>query len=117
MDSLGRVVVQDSANDIAIIDLEVLIALPEQLFYNTGIATSVWVVTNRKAAERRRKVQLIDAILSALSERDEQAAICRAIPRPIPSSATPKASRFPPATTPRTRRAFRQVSAPSSTAK
>ncbi len=41
--------------------LEALIALPEQLFYNTGIATYVWVVTNRKARGRRRKVQLIDA--------------------------------------------------------
>jgi type I restriction enzyme M protein len=41
--------------------LEALIALPEQLFYNTGIATYVWVVTNRKAAKRRGKVQLIDA--------------------------------------------------------
>jgi type I restriction enzyme M protein len=41
--------------------LEALIALPEQLFYNTGIATYVWVVTNRKRAERRGKVQLVDA--------------------------------------------------------
>ncbi len=41
--------------------LEALIALPEQLFYNTGIATYVWVVTNRKAVARRGKVQLIDA--------------------------------------------------------
>lgn len=41
--------------------LEALIALPEQLFYNTGIATYVWVVTNRKAQARRGKVQLIDA--------------------------------------------------------
>jgi type I restriction enzyme M protein len=41
--------------------LEALIALPEQLFYNTGIATYVWVVTNRKAAKRKGKVQLIDA--------------------------------------------------------
>jgi type I restriction enzyme M protein len=41
--------------------LEALIALPEQLFYNTGIATYVWVVTNRKAEKRRGKVQLIDA--------------------------------------------------------
>ncbi len=41
--------------------LEALIALPEQLFYNTGIATYVWVVTNRKARARRGKVQLIDA--------------------------------------------------------
>jgi type I restriction enzyme M protein len=41
--------------------LEALIALPEQMFYNTGIATYVWVLTNRKAKERRGKVHLIDA--------------------------------------------------------
>jgi len=41
--------------------LEALVALPERLFYNTGIATYVWVVTNRKPARRRGKVQLIDA--------------------------------------------------------
>ncbi len=41
--------------------LEALIALPEQLFYNTGIATYVWVVTNRKAPPRRGQVQLVDA--------------------------------------------------------
>ena len=41
--------------------LETLIALPEQLFYNTGIATYVWVLTNRKRPERRGKVQLINA--------------------------------------------------------
>ena len=41
--------------------LEALIALPEQLFYNTGIATYVWLLTNRKAPERLGKVQLIDA--------------------------------------------------------
>lgn len=41
--------------------LEALIALPEQLFYNTGIATYVWVISNRKAAARKGKVQLIDA--------------------------------------------------------
>ena len=41
--------------------LEALIALPEQLFYNTGIATYVWVISNRKAPKRRGKVQLIDA--------------------------------------------------------
>jgi type I restriction enzyme M protein len=41
--------------------LEALIALPEQLFYNTGIATYVWLVTNRKAPARKGKVQLIDA--------------------------------------------------------
>ena len=41
--------------------LEALIALPEQLFYNTGIATYVWVLTNRKRPERAGRVQLIDA--------------------------------------------------------
>jgi type I restriction enzyme M protein len=41
--------------------LEALVALPEQLFYNTGIATYVWVLTNRKAKARRGKVLLIDA--------------------------------------------------------
>jgi type I restriction enzyme M protein len=41
--------------------LEALVALPEQLFYNTGIATYIWVVTNRKAQARKGKVQLIDA--------------------------------------------------------
>jgi type I restriction enzyme M protein len=41
--------------------LEALIALPEQLFYNTGIATYIWVLTNRKDPARRGKVQLIDA--------------------------------------------------------
>jgi len=41
--------------------LEALIALPEQLFYNTGIATYVWVLTNRKTRKRKGLVQLIDA--------------------------------------------------------
>jgi len=41
--------------------LEALVALPEQLFYNTGIATYVWVLTNHKSAKRSGKVQLIDA--------------------------------------------------------
>ena len=41
--------------------LEAVVALPDQLFYNTGIATYIWLVTNRKAAERRGKVQLVDA--------------------------------------------------------
>jgi type I restriction enzyme M protein len=34
--------------------------LPEQMFYNTGISTFVWIVTNRKAKERKGKIQLID---------------------------------------------------------
>jgi type I restriction enzyme M protein len=41
--------------------LEAIVGLPDQLFYNTGIATYVWVVTNRKPKNRRGKVQLIDA--------------------------------------------------------
>lgn len=41
--------------------LEAIIALPEQMFYNTGIGTYIWIVTNRKAKHRRGKVQLIDA--------------------------------------------------------
>ena len=41
--------------------LEAVVGLPDQLFYNTGISTYFWIVTNRKAPERRGKVQLIDA--------------------------------------------------------
>ena len=41
--------------------LEAIIALPDQLFYNTGISTYIWVVTNRKDAKRKSKIQLIDA--------------------------------------------------------
>ncbi len=41
--------------------LEAIIALPDQLFYNTGISTYIWILSNRKPEERRRKVQLIDA--------------------------------------------------------
>ncbi len=40
--------------------LDAIVALPGQLFYNTGIFTYVWLVTNRKPPERRGKVQLID---------------------------------------------------------
>jgi len=40
--------------------VEAIIALPTDMFYNTGIATYVWVLSNRKAAERQGKVQLID---------------------------------------------------------
>ena len=43
--------------------LEAIVALPLNMFYNTGIATYVWVLSNRKAAHRRGKVQLIDATL------------------------------------------------------
>ncbi len=41
--------------------LEAIIALPLNMFYNTGIATYIWVITNRKPEHRRGRVQLIDA--------------------------------------------------------
>jgi type I restriction enzyme M protein len=41
--------------------LEAVVALPDQLFYNTGISTYFWIVTNRKSRDRRGKVQLVDA--------------------------------------------------------
>ena len=41
--------------------LEAIVALPLNMFYNTGIATYVWVLTNRKPEQRQGKVQLIDA--------------------------------------------------------
>lgn len=41
--------------------LEAIIALPTNMFYNTGIATYIWVLTNRKEEKRKGKVQLIDA--------------------------------------------------------
>lgn len=41
--------------------LEAIIALPENMFYNTGIPTYIWVLTNRKAEYRKGKIQLIDA--------------------------------------------------------
>jgi type I restriction enzyme M protein len=41
--------------------LDAIVALPEQLFYNTGIATYIWILTNRKDKRRRGKAQLINA--------------------------------------------------------
>ena len=41
--------------------LEAVVALPEQMFYNTGIGTYVWIVTNHKEARRKDKIQLVDA--------------------------------------------------------
>ena len=41
--------------------LEAVVALPDQLFYNTGISTYFWIVTNRKTEHRQGKIQLIDA--------------------------------------------------------
>ncbi|MFI7190645.1 N-6 DNA methylase [Nocardia nova] len=41
--------------------LEAVVALPDQLFYNTGISTYFWILTNRKSPDRRGKVVLLDA--------------------------------------------------------
>lgn len=41
--------------------LEAVIALPDQLFYNTGISTYIWIITNHKSSERKGKIQLINA--------------------------------------------------------
>jgi type I restriction enzyme M protein len=41
--------------------LEAIVALPLNMFYNTGVATYIWVLSNRKLAHRKGKVQLIDA--------------------------------------------------------
>ncbi len=48
--------------------LEAIVALPDQLFYNTGISTYIWIVTNKKSAERKGKIQLINAT----GARDEE---------------------------------------------
>ena len=40
--------------------LEAVVAMPDQLFYNTGISTYLWIVTNRKEKSRRGKIQLVD---------------------------------------------------------
>jgi len=41
--------------------LEAIIALPDQLFYNTGISTYIWIISNKKIKERKGKIQLINA--------------------------------------------------------
>ena len=42
--------------------LEAIVGLPDQLFFNTGISTYIWIVTNRKSRKRKGKVQLINAV-------------------------------------------------------
>ena len=42
--------------------LEAVVALPDQLFYNTGISTYIWIVSNHKAKRRKGKIQLINAV-------------------------------------------------------
>ncbi len=41
--------------------LEAIVAMPDQLFYNTGISTYIWIVSNKKIKDRKGKIQLIDA--------------------------------------------------------
>ncbi|MCF8999834.1 type I restriction-modification system subunit M [Acinetobacter nectaris] len=43
--------------------LEAIIALPDQMFYNTGIYTYIWIISNKKSEQRKGKVQLIDGTL------------------------------------------------------
>lgn len=50
--------------------LEAIIALPDQLFYNTGISTYIWMVTDRKPKERKGKVQLINATGSDMDDKN-----------------------------------------------
>src|ERR1017187_2886997 len=50
--------------------LEAIIAMPDQLFYNTGISTYIWIVTDRKSKERKGKVQLIDATGAEADDKD-----------------------------------------------
>lgn len=42
--------------------LEAIVGLPDQLFYNTGISTYIWMLTNRKRTERKGKIQLVNAV-------------------------------------------------------
>lgn len=51
--------------------LEAIIALPDQLFYNTGISTYIWIVTDRKSKERKGKVQLVNATGNEWPEGDK----------------------------------------------
>jgi type I restriction enzyme M protein len=60
--------------------LEALIALPQQLFYNTGISTYIWVLSNNKPADRKGKVQLIDATEAWLLRQKSLGAKRRDIP-------------------------------------
>ena len=41
--------------------LDAIVAMPNDLFYNTGIATYIWLINNKKSADRRGKVHLINA--------------------------------------------------------
>lgn len=61
--------------------LEAIVALPDQLFYNTGISTYIWIVTNNKSAERKGKIQLINAT----GAKDEE--MMKDLPAGVPAQA------------------------------
>jgi type I restriction enzyme M protein len=61
--------------------LEAIIAMPDQLFYNTGISTYVWIVTDRKSKERKGKVQLINA--TGADKEDENNPFYSKMPRSL----------------------------------
>ncbi len=50
--------------------LEAIVAMPDQLFYNTGISTYIWIVTDRKSKARKGKVQLINATGADREDKD-----------------------------------------------
>ena len=50
--------------------LEAIVAMPDQLFYNTGISTYIWIVTDRKEKERKGKVQLINATGAVMEDKE-----------------------------------------------
>ena len=66
--------------------LEAIVALPEQLFYNTAVGTYIWIVTNRKEPQRRGKVQLIDA--RRFCEKMQRASTTSAMRSPTLTSTT-----------------------------
>lgn len=63
--------------------LEAIIALPDQLFYNTGISTYVWIVTNHKPDERKGKIQLINATGKKDEENGTQNRFWTKMPRSL----------------------------------
>jgi len=72
--------------------LEAIVALPEQLFYNTGISTCLWVLTNRKEMARKAKVQLIDPALSGCRWKKAWATSAAASVPPATRRKTPTTS-------------------------
>lgn len=63
--------------------LEAIVAMPDQLFYNTGISTYIWIVTDRKTKERKGKVQLINATGNEWPEGDKNNPFYLKMPRSL----------------------------------